>query len=83
MVTDPLLLEGQAVYRASCAGCHGVAGQGGAGPRLNNGRVVERLPDIDDHVAVVREGRGGMPGFADKLTEAEIDAVVAYERRGL
>ena len=37
-------------------------------------------PDPADQVAVVTNGRGGMPAFGDKLTEEEIAAVVEYTR---
>lgn len=74
---------GEEVYAANCASCHGAAGEGGFGPELADGAVVERYPEVDDHRAVVVNGRGAMPGWGDTLTEEEIDAVVRYEREGL
>jgi cytochrome c551 len=68
---------GEEVYDASCASCHGGDGQGASGPALTG--VDERL-SRDEHVEVVREGRGSMPGWEGDLTEEEIDAVVDYER---
>lgn len=82
-VTDPMLRQGQEVYRANCAACHGGSGQGGVGPRLAGGRVVERYPDIDDHIQIVLEGRGAMPAWEGRLSRQEIEAVVEYERRDL
>jgi mono/diheme cytochrome c family protein len=73
-------VDGAAVFEARCAGCHGGDGSGGIGPRLADGRVVARFPDAEDQVVVVAEGRGGMPAFADRLTEEEIRAVVEYTR---
>ena len=74
---------GEQVFGANCATCHGEQGQGGLGPELADGRVVERYPAIEDHRAVVLNGRGVMPAWRDRLSDEEIDAVVQYEREGL
>jgi mono/diheme cytochrome c family protein len=73
---------GAAVYAASCAGCHGADGGGGLGPQLA-GRVVDKFPDAADQVAVVTNGRGGMPSFNGDLTPQQIEQVVEYTRTGL
>jgi mono/diheme cytochrome c family protein len=44
--------------------------------------VDERLT-LDQHLEVVRQGRGAMPGWEDDLTPAQIDAVVDYQRTEL
>ncbi|RMH77630.1 MAG: cytochrome c [Actinomyces sp.] len=80
---DPVLVEGRQIYRNRCAGCHGGAGEGGRGPRLGGGAVVEAYPDIADQVAVVTDGRGGMPAWGGVLDEAEIEAVVRFTREVL
>ena len=92
---DPVAL-GEHVYAdtAKCAACHGASGGGGTGPALDT--VVETWPDYRDHIMWVRLGsdgwpgdtygandtqkRGGMPAFADTLTDAELAQVVLYER---
>jgi polyvinyl alcohol dehydrogenase (cytochrome) len=71
---------GREIYQQSCASCHGGNGEGSSGPSLVD--VTERL-SVEEHVAVVRDGRGSMPGWGDDLTDEEIDAVVAYEREVL
>ena len=72
---------GAKIYRTSCASCHGLAGQGGAGPTLVG--IAERL-QLADHLDTVRKGRyAGMPPFGQTLTEDEIAAVVDYERNEL
>jgi len=53
------------------------------GPALADGRVVERYPDIADHLEIVRDGRNAMPAWEGELTPEEIEAVVRYEREGL
>jgi mono/diheme cytochrome c family protein len=81
---DPVLAEGQRVYDASCASCHGKGGGGGAtGPKLSG--VVEARYTLEEHIAVITEGRGGsaMPAFRDLLTPEEIEAVARYEREVL
>ena len=74
---------GERVFARNCASCHGRDGGGGVGPKLADGRVVERYPNPSDHRAVVVNGRGVMPRWGDKLSDQEIDAVVRYEREGL
>jgi mono/diheme cytochrome c family protein len=58
-------------------------GQGGIGPQLADGRVVDRYPNIEDQIAVVTNGRGVMPSFGGALSVAEIREVVRYEREVL
>jgi mono/diheme cytochrome c family protein len=74
---------GQAVYEANCATCHGADGSGGVGPQLSDGKAAEAFPDAADEVAVVTNGRGGMPSFEGDLSAQEIDEVVEYTRTGL
>ena len=75
----PAAVDGDALYSSRCASCHGQDGEGGIGPQLS-GRVEQRFPDVDDQVAVVAGGRGGMPSFQGRLTPEEIRAVVDYTR---
>ncbi|MCE9620814.1 MAG: cytochrome c [Actinomycetia bacterium] len=72
-------IDGGAIYGNRCAGCHGGDGSGGIGPRLA-GKVVTRFPDPAAQIAVVRDGRRGMPSFATRLSPEEIAAVVEYTR---
>ena len=68
---------GSEVFGDSCSVCHGSDGGGGVGAAL--GGVSERLT-VRDHLSVVWTGRGSMPPFGGLLTDAEIAAVVAYQR---
>lgn len=80
--SDPVLAEGQKVYRANCASCHGTKGGGGSGVKLA-GVVEGNYPNIADHIAVITNGKGGgMPKFGEKLTPEQIEAVARYEREG-
>ncbi len=77
--------SGAAIYSSNCASCHGNSGQGGVGPELGDGKVVEAYPDAADEVAVVKQGLGGgrMPAFGGRLDDEEIRAVVDYTRTQL
>ncbi|MEJ5255509.1 MAG: cytochrome c [Acidimicrobiales bacterium] len=77
--TDPTLARGQQVFRQNCSVCHGGKGGGGQGPRLA-GVVAGRYPNIDDQIAVITNGRAGMPAFGKQLSDDDIRAVAAYER---
>ena len=77
---EPGVVDGAAVYSARCASCHGATGGGGSGPALADGRLLEAYPDVADQVAVVTDGRGGMPSFSSRLSPEEIEAVVEHTR---
>lgn len=71
---------GERVYDLNCKSCHGVDGVGGFGPKLADGKVVATYPNIEDQIAVIRSGRGSMPGWEGTLSPAEIQAVAEFER---
>jgi mono/diheme cytochrome c family protein len=63
------------------------------GPNLTNGSTVRQFPNEDDQVTFVQtgseqgkkygqqgQGTGRMPGFGQELNEAQITAIVQYER---
>ena len=77
---DPAdVAEGGALYVSNCLFCHGV-------PGVNNGGNVVNLGYSDPSVisnaaAIVLSGafvEQGMPSFEDKLTEEEINKIVAF-----
>lgn len=74
-------VDGERIYQARCATCHGGTGEGGSGPSLVD--VADRL-SADEQIAVVTDGKGDkMPPWDDTLTEEEIQAVVDYQREVL
>ena len=79
----PASVDAASLYGASCAACHGGDGSGGVGPPIRTGRVLDRFPQVADEIAVVANGRGGMPAFGGTLTDEEISAVVEYTRTSL
>jgi cytochrome c oxidase cbb3-type subunit 3 len=72
--------DGGSLYAAHCAACHGDTGEGGVGVPLS---LASFLDSIDDDFLrkTIRHGRPGrvMPAFS-KLSDAQIDAIVAYIR---
>ena len=79
---DPVLVLGREIYADQCARCHAGDGGGRSGPRINGDRLIERYPDPAEQLALIINGRGGMPAFGSLSTE-ELDAVVAYTREVL
>ncbi len=79
---DELMARGKAVYDANCAACHQADGQGvpGVFPAIAGSAVAQG--DLTAHVATVLDGRDGtaMKPFAGQLGDAEIAAVVTYQR---
>jgi mono/diheme cytochrome c family protein len=73
---------GAAIFASNCATCHGADGEGSIGPRLA-GKVAQKYPDIADQIAVVTNGRSGMPSFQGDLSDAQIQQVVEYTRTDL
>ena len=77
-VADPqLIARGSTLFAQSCSVgyCHGVAGKAGRGPRLRG-----REWDKNYLFKVTFEGvpNSSMPAWKDRLTETEINAIVAY-----
>ena len=80
---DPVLVAGEGLYNDNCARCHGRLGGGGAGPQLSGGRAVANYPDIAGQIAVIADGKGGMPSFGGRLDAGEIEAIARYTREAL
>jgi mono/diheme cytochrome c family protein len=79
--------EGERLYRAHCALCHGDRGQGAEGPALRNAVLLASASDTY-LVETIRRGRRGttMQGFLTPtparpaLADAEIESLVALLR---
>ncbi len=69
-------VDGMAIYEANCARCHGSDGTGGRGPSLIE--HIANHPDKASDIGIVTIGGENMPSFGDKLSEAEIVAVIDY-----
>lgn len=75
---------GRHVYLANCAACHRTRGQGmpAAGYPALTGSDIATGP-IAAHIDQVIDGKKAMPAFGNILSDAEIAAVVTYERNAL
>jgi mono/diheme cytochrome c family protein len=74
---------GATVFQEWCAGCHGPDGHSQTelgkkiGARDLTSDYVKQM-SLDDIVTQVKKGKGKMPGFEGKLSDAEISAVASY-----
>ena len=66
---------GQETWEGVCAKCHGLAGEGGVGPRLA-GSVL--LADSEAVERIVRNGIRTMPAVGSGWTEAQVRALTTY-----
>ncbi len=80
---DDMKAKGEKIYATTCVACHQATGMGipGAFPALNGSKVATGPVDI--HIKTVLNG--GRPGtamvaFGKQLSNADIAAVVTYER---
>jgi len=75
--------RGQAIYAEQCTACHGVSGEGGVGPALNNRQVLKDTPD-EIFFSVIRSGvpNTQMPSwsirFEGALNDQQINDLVNY-----
>ncbi|HUF01909.1 MAG TPA: cytochrome c oxidase subunit II [Gaiellaceae bacterium] len=66
---------GQEAWEGVCAKCHGLAGEGGIGPRIAGSPT---LTDIEALGNIVRNGRGTMPAVGSGWSDEQIEALVNY-----
>lgn len=70
--------EGRQLFGEFCASCHGTDGSGQVGPALSDGRVADEVGGVDDVAAIIKRGKGRMPGLEARLTEDQITAIAEY-----
>jgi mono/diheme cytochrome c family protein len=72
--------SGDDLFAQNCAPCHQPAGEGvpGAFPALAGNTFVQGDPK--DPAWVVTHGRGGMPNFAEDLSDAQIATILTFVR---
>ncbi|MCB1923009.1 MAG: cytochrome c oxidase subunit II [Gammaproteobacteria bacterium] len=79
---DELMAKGEQVYATNCAACHQATGQGvpGAFPALAGSAIA--TGDAAAHIDIVLHGKAGtaMAAYAGLLSDADIAAVITYER---
>jgi mono/diheme cytochrome c family protein len=87
MIALPAMAQqpGEASYKAKCAMCHGADGTGntpvGKSLKLRSLKSPEDIRATDAELfKQTKDGVGKMQGYAGKLTDAQIQDVVAYIR---
>ena len=76
---------GEATYKAKCQSCHGASGTPNPGMAKAMGVKPFSDPDVKklsaaEMIAATENGKGKMPAFKGKLTDAEIKDAVSYLR---
>ena len=78
-VRPPDATEGAAIYRSTCALCHGLEGRSVPGIELGSGQFRHASSD-DDLVRIIREGIPDTAMPRHEFSEAEAANIVAYLR---
>jgi len=75
-----LMARGEKIYAANCAACHGPKGEGVAiFPKMAGSKVANG--PLAKHIQTVLKGTAkGMPPFAGQLNDADLAAVITFER---
>jgi mono/diheme cytochrome c family protein len=72
-----------ALWAQNCASCHGKDGSGNTtmGKKLGVKNYTKEQGFSDAEAAsVIKNGKGKMKGYKDKLSDADVKALVAYVR---
>ena len=77
--------KGQDTFKAKCAMCHGADGSGATtmgksmGLKDLGSSAIQSMSDADLNAAITN-GKGKMPAYKGKLTDAQITDLVSYIR---
>ncbi len=79
---EELMANGEDLYNKNCASCHMANGQGvpGVFPSLLESQLTITSEGLAEHIDRIINGKGLMPAFGEQLSDADIAAVVTYER---
>ena len=77
--------SGADIFKAKCAMCHGADGSASTSMGKSMGLKPLGSPDVQkmsdaDLTALITNGKGKMPAYKGKLSDADISAVVKYVR---
>ena len=77
----PKPVTGEQVYKSVCAACHMQDAKGGTGAGTIPALAANpKLAGAAYPIVVVAGGKGGMPGFAGTLSNAQMANVITYVR---
>ena len=83
---EELMVQGQKVYSANCAACHGATGAGvpGVFPAITGSAVVNN-PDTASHIDIGLNGVAGsaMQAFGKQLNDGDLASVLTYQRNAM
>ncbi len=68
-------INGQEIYTASCARCHGDDGKSGL---LGASDLSASTMDLTTRIEIIKNGKNAMTPFNDLLTQEQIEAVAKY-----
>jgi mono/diheme cytochrome c family protein len=87
-IAVPALAQGSAAdtYKADCLMCHGADGTGNtpAGKAFKAASFKDPMVTTksnEELATIIKSGKDKMPSFKDKLTDAQIKALLAYIRK--
>jgi len=86
LVAPAFAQNGASLFKARCAGCHGADGAGNTsiGKSMHMRSLaspeVQKMSD-KELTAMITDGKGAMPSYKDKLSEAQIKDLVGYIRK--
>lgn len=82
VVSQEVLDEGEALYRTSCATCHGDEGEGFAQPSIPapplDGSAHSWHHSDEQIIGLIRSGGSMMPAVGSTWSDDQIEAVLAY-----
>jgi len=86
---DDLMEKGKKAYASTCAACHGAEGKGipGVFPAIEGSKLA--TGPVEEHIKTVLHGQttgkfsAQMPAFAAQLSDADVAAIVTFERNAL
>ncbi|HWR35248.1 MAG TPA: cytochrome c [Clostridia bacterium] len=74
---------GEDIYKAKCAACHGADGAGAMAKKMGgrdlNSPEVQKASD-KELSALIETGKGKMPAYKGKLTDAQVSDLVKHIR---
>ena len=73
-------VQGERLFQAHCAGCHGPKGEGGSGPTLAT-LLLSRAPTEDSLFKLIAEGIPGTEMPRSRLDKEQIKQLAAFVRQ--
>ena len=78
---SPEAHAGEQIFTQKCIQCHALhQGQYSFGTNMEGEMKTPHHTSAAEIRAIIKDGKGKMPGFADKLAPAEIDDLLVYIR---